>query len=73
MKNINTRSFNITKTHSVRHLYDYTHSTNLKIHLPLDGGPLMPPGPPLDPRGPLGGPRLRECMGGGPRLPALSN
>lgn len=33
----------------------------------------MPPGPPLEPRGPLGGPRLRECMGGGPRLPPLSN
>lgn len=33
----------------------------------------MPPGPPLDPRGPRGGPRLRECIGGGPRLPELSN
>lgn len=33
----------------------------------------MPPGPPLEPRGPLGGPRLRECISGGPRLPALSN
>lgn len=42
-----------------------------KINLPLDGGPLI--GPPLEPRGPLGAPRLRECMGGGPRLPPLSN
>lgn len=35
----------------------------------LDGGPLI--GAPLDPLGPLGGPRPR--MGGGPRLPADSN
>lgn len=39
----------------------------------LDGGLLIPLGPPLEPRGPLGGPRLRECISGGPRLPALSN
>lgn len=45
----------------------------LTNNIPLDGGPLIPPGPPLEPRGPLGGPRLRECMGGGPRLPELSN
>lgn len=40
-------------------------STSAK--LPLDGGPLIPLGAPLDPRRPLGGPRLRGCMGGGPR------
>lgn len=58
----------------MRTFHYYTHSTNSIIdHLPLDGGPLIPPGPPLEPRGPLGGPRLRECMGGGPLLPALSN
>lgn len=42
-------------------------STSVKV--PLDGGPLI--GAPLDPLGPLGGPRPR--MGGGPRLPADSN
>lgn len=49
------------------------YKVKLQNTLPLDGGPLIPPGPPLEPRGPLGGPRLRECMGGGPRLPPLSN
>lgn len=34
----------------------------------------MPLGAPREPLGPLGGPRLRLCMGGGgPRLPPLSN
>lgn len=41
--------------------------------LPLLGGPLIPLGAPLDPRGPLGGPRLRGCIDGGPRRPADSN
>lgn len=45
----------------------------LRLNWPLDGGPLIPPGPTLEPRGPLGAPRLRDCMGGGPRLPPLSN
>ena len=35
-----------------------------QLNVPLDGGPLMPLGAPRDPLGPLGGPRLRECMGG---------
>lgn len=44
-----------------------------QLIIPREGGPLIPPGPPLEPREPLGGPRLRECMGGGPLLPPLSN
>lgn len=38
-----------------------TNPVSTSSKLPLDGGA------PLDPRKPLGGPRLRGCMGGGPR------
>lgn len=41
--------------------------------VPLLGGPRIPLGAPLDPRGPLAGPRLREWTGGGPRRPEDSN
>lgn len=43
------------------------------IHfIPLLGGPRIPLGPPLDPRGPRGEPRLRGCIEG-PRRPDDSN
>lgn len=62
MKNIWKTNFNQTASTFSDRRWDFA---------PLDGGPLI--GPPLDPRGPLGAPRLRECIIGGPRLPPLSN
>lgn len=41
--------------------------------IPLLGGPRIPLGPPLDPRGPRGEPRLRGCIDEGPRRPDDSN
>lgn len=46
---------------------------NLFFFLPLLGGPRIPLGPPLDPRGPRGEPRLRGCIDEGPRRPDDSN
>lgn len=70
MDQINLKKSSQPTGYELQEQREYLNSFSL---IPLLGGPRIPLGPPLDPRGPRGEPRLRGCIDEGPRRPDDSN